>query len=153
MLEAQDGVRPEPGARLCHRRVGLADVGAVGLGGARHVEAVVDDQRHALRGEDGPEAAGLGDELRGRQVVVAELDGRDAAADGLLNHGLDAARAGEAAVGDEVEVEREGAAAHQLTLARSARVAGSSPPSRSRSATWNEPGPSARSAASSAATP
>src|SRR5437763_663345 len=75
------------------------------------------------------------------------------AADGLLDHGLDAARAGEAAVGDEVEVEWQGAAAHQITLARSARVAGSSPPSRSRRATWNEPGPSARSAASSAATP
>ena len=72
-------LRPEQPARILDPHVVLPDMHAVGLGGQRHVDAIVHDQRHAGTGERRLDGARLLDHAPRRAVLVAQLDQRRAA--------------------------------------------------------------------------
>ena len=82
--------------------VRLADVNAVGAGGERDIDAVVDHQRHAGRAEDRFQAAGQLDEVPSGAFLIAKLDGAHSAAQGGADHVLDRARRRETRIDDQV---------------------------------------------------
>ena len=148
--EADDRLRPEQPARVGGMHVVLPDMDAVGLRRERHVDAVVDEERHARAGERRLKRAGARDEGARVRLLVAILDQRAAAGDRgrRERHGI--APAGSARVDDAVEAQVDGV--HAIR-ARARRAAASSPCRASRNAGAKLPGPAAASAATSAATP
>lgn len=93
----------EQAANVAAVHVGLAHVDSVRARRQRHVHAVVHNQRHATRRGHGFERASQGDELACAALLLAKLHGRDAPAQGRRHHVRKRARAGQAAVGNEVE--------------------------------------------------
>ena len=77
--QPDDCLRAQQPPRIRGRHVGLPDMGAVGIGGERHVDAIVDQERHVERRErclDG--TRGL-DHRPGFAALVAQLHERRAA--------------------------------------------------------------------------
>ena len=100
--EADDRVGPKELARLLDRAVVLAEVDAVGVTGAGQVGVVVDDEEGAVGVADAAEVRGGPLDLRPSQLLLAQLEDIDAAAERRTHHrfGVPAAGAG---VADEVE--------------------------------------------------
>ncbi len=81
---------------------------AIGIRGKRHIDAIIDEERHAERGEQGFERAGFLDEGTAGDPGRADLHKRHTAGD-RRGHGVDdTAGAGQHPVGDEIEPEIEG---------------------------------------------
>jgi len=75
-------------------------VHAVRPGGERHIEPVVDENRHGHGASEGTREL---HELAGRRVLEAQLHGRDPARHGGTAHRHDVAPGEQAVVGDEQE--------------------------------------------------
>ncbi len=118
-------LRAHQRAGIGDAHVGLAEMDAVGAGGQRHVDAVVDDEGHAGRPEQGDQRPRLLDQRPRLRLRIAELHHGGAGGDRLA-HGLDdAARAAERAVGDQIDREVESAARRHRRTAILARCASS----------------------------
>ena len=130
------------------------DVGDAG--GQRHVDAIVDDQRHAERRQRRVERSGELDEGPRAGRLLAQLHGGDAAADGGEHDILERTLAGHAAIGHQHQRQRlaADAAAHATTRSVRATVSPSRRARRSRKLLRKVAGPPAAvAAASSPATP
>ena len=65
--------RPEQPPRILDRHVGLPDMHAVGACNHRHIDAVVDHQRHAERRERRLDGAGALDHDAGVALLIPQL--------------------------------------------------------------------------------
>src|SRR6185312_6060442 len=150
-LDAQpdDGRAAEQQPRIGCRHVVLPDMHAVGFGGERHVDAVIDQQRHTGRRERRLQGARLLDHGARAAKLVAQLHQRGAGRYSAGKIGKRAA-AGDGRIDDGIEAEIR---VHYVTRARCTTVAPSSACRASSIATAKLPGPADFAAASSPATP
>src|SRR6185312_16275169 len=140
----------EQAPRVLNRHVVLAEMHAIGSRGQRHVEAVVDDERHTKRSQrlfDGARRCDHGARLA---VLVAQLHERGAAFGGEPRQFGKIAAAGALGIDDGIEPQID---AHHATLMRARKVARSRPCSASMMALAKLPGPAAPAPASSPAMP
>jgi len=102
-------------AGLGCREVVLAHVHPVGAGSERHVDPVVDDERHAGSRQDALKLADLLEETARAKRLLPDLDGGDAAPQRATDDLGERPAAGEVAVRHEVQAEAVAGEAHRAT--------------------------------------
>ncbi len=106
--QADDRVRPEQGPRIFDRHVVRPDMHAVGAGGERHVDAVVDDERHRERRQRRLDRAGRRDHRPRFAALVAQLQQSRPALGDAAREIDEIVPAGALGIDDGVEAEVDG---------------------------------------------